>query len=315
MSKTKKSWSAFPKPAPNHAAGALREIMRELGPINKDHEVIIKGKKAYNYRGIEDVMNAFHGLLAEHGLVCIPKLTSEPVFTLTDSPYQPCHITAVYEFHLQSMVDESVVVLGPVVGEGYDNQDKAANKALSNAMKYALFTSFCIATGELRDSEADDQGDSGGYVAPIQPRSAAASSRPVDKADDDKDARHRDELLGIVMKLGEGDVGKAKEMLKKFSSFTSTIAASKGEVIFIDSFKNPQFPDDKDKWNPKLKGKWLNTTLSKARNAYDKWFDDNPEKLEEMGKELESDTEGISEEEQEQINDMVGKAEESMFDK
>ena len=42
-----------------------------------------------------------------------------------------------------------------VIGEGMDPGDKATNKALSIAFKYACFQLFCIPTEEMRDPDAE----------------------------------------------------------------------------------------------------------------------------------------------------------------
>ena len=42
-----------------------------------------------------------------------------------------------------------------VVGEGMDSGDKAANKAMAIAHKYALLQTFCIPTEEQKDPDAE----------------------------------------------------------------------------------------------------------------------------------------------------------------
>ena len=42
-----------------------------------------------------------------------------------------------------------------VVGEGMDSGDKATNKAMAIALKYACFQVFCIPTEEMKDPDAE----------------------------------------------------------------------------------------------------------------------------------------------------------------
>ena len=42
-----------------------------------------------------------------------------------------------------------------VIGEGMDSGDKASNKALAVAFKYACFQVFCIPTEEMKDPDAE----------------------------------------------------------------------------------------------------------------------------------------------------------------
>jgi hypothetical protein len=46
-------------------------------------------------------------------------------------------------------------VTAVVIGEGMDSGDKATNKAMSIAFKYACFQVFCIPTEEMKDPDAD----------------------------------------------------------------------------------------------------------------------------------------------------------------
>ena len=43
------------------------------------------------------------------------------------------------------------------MGEGMDAGDKASNKAMAVALKYALFQTFCIPTEEMADDDPDRQ--------------------------------------------------------------------------------------------------------------------------------------------------------------
>jgi hypothetical protein len=42
-----------------------------------------------------------------------------------------------------------------VIGEGMDSGDKASNKAMAVALKYALLQVFCIPTEDTKDPDAD----------------------------------------------------------------------------------------------------------------------------------------------------------------
>jgi hypothetical protein len=46
-------------------------------------------------------------------------------------------------------------VSATVIGEAMDSGDKATNKSMSIAFKYACFQVFCIPTEEMRDPDAD----------------------------------------------------------------------------------------------------------------------------------------------------------------
>ena len=56
-----------------------------------------------------------------------------------------------YTFYAEDGTNVSAVV----IGEGMDSGDKASNKAMAIAMKYAFFQVFCIPTEEMKDPDAE----------------------------------------------------------------------------------------------------------------------------------------------------------------
>ena len=56
-----------------------------------------------------------------------------------------------YTFYAEDGTSVSAVV----IGEGMDSGDKASNKAMAIAMKYAFFQVFCIPTEEMKDPDAE----------------------------------------------------------------------------------------------------------------------------------------------------------------
>lgn len=130
---------------------AITAIMGELGAISKDKKNVQQG---FMYRGIDDVMNALNPLLAKHQVFVVPEVLehireerqSNKGNTLL---YSICKIK--YTFYASDGSSISAVV----VGEGMDSGDKATNKAMAIAMKYAFFQTFCIATEEMKDPDEE----------------------------------------------------------------------------------------------------------------------------------------------------------------
>ena len=60
-------------------------------------------------------------------------------------------VTVKYTFYAEDGSSVSAVV----IGEGMDSGDKATNKAMSIAFKYACFQVFCIPTEEMVDPDQD----------------------------------------------------------------------------------------------------------------------------------------------------------------
>ena len=57
-----------------------------------------------------------------------------------------------YDFYAE---DGSKVTVGPIPAEGLDSGDKATNKALSAALKYALIQTFSIPTEDMAEADLD----------------------------------------------------------------------------------------------------------------------------------------------------------------
>jgi len=120
-------------------------------------EGISKGRKnqqqGYSFRGIDDVLNALAGLLSNAGLVILPRClsrTSTERETKTGGTLFYVVVEAAFDFVAASDASVHTVV---TFGEAMDSADKATNKAMSAAYKYAAILAFCIpVVGEDADS-------------------------------------------------------------------------------------------------------------------------------------------------------------------
>jgi hypothetical protein len=119
---------------------------------------IAKGKKnqqqGYQFRGIDDVYNALAPLLAKAGLVILPRcMTREVTERQTRNGGALFNVVVEVEFDFVSSHDGSkhTVVM---YGEAMDSADKATNKAMSAAYKYAAMQAFCIPTEGDNDADA-----------------------------------------------------------------------------------------------------------------------------------------------------------------
>ena len=131
---------------------AMINILRDIKAIGKDKQA--SGYATFNYRGIDDVYNALNPVMAQHGVFCVPELLDSSREERTNAKEKVVAYVTVkvrYTFYAEDGSSVSCVV----AGEGMDSGDKATPKALSIAMKYALFQTFCIPTEELADPDAE----------------------------------------------------------------------------------------------------------------------------------------------------------------
>lgn len=113
----------------------------------------------FMFRGIDDVYQAVAPLLAKNGLCVLPNVVSRTVEARkTKSGGDTYNVAVRVEFSFVSAKDGSAHIVA-TCGEANDTQDKATNKAMSAAYKYACFQAFCIPTEG--DNDADAGRDSG----------------------------------------------------------------------------------------------------------------------------------------------------------
>lgn len=130
--------------------GAIAAAMSEIGAIQKNKK---NQQQGFQYRGIDDVMNALYPILSRHGMFLAPEVlehTREERTTKSGGNL----IYSILKIRYTLYADDGSSVSAVVIGEGMDSADKSSNKAMSVGMKYALFQLFCIPTEEMIDPDA-----------------------------------------------------------------------------------------------------------------------------------------------------------------
>ncbi len=136
----------------------MPKIMAECEPIAKDRR---NESQKYNFRGVDDVYAALQEVLAKHGVFTMPYVLTER----TEERQTKAGSALIYrilKIRYRFYADDGSYVDARVIGEGMDSGDKASNKAMSVAHKYALLQAFAIPTEGLKDPENESHD-----VAPI----------------------------------------------------------------------------------------------------------------------------------------------------
>ena len=126
---------------------AIIGVMSDIGVIGKEKK---NAQQGFKYRGVDDVMNALQPVMVQHGLFVVPEIIDQKREERQTSRggnliYSVC--TVRYTFYAKDGSSVQCVV----IGEGMDSGDKATNKAMSIAFKYACFQVFCIPTEEMKE--------------------------------------------------------------------------------------------------------------------------------------------------------------------
>lgn len=123
----------------------INAIMDEIEPIGKDS---VNKQQGFKYRGVDAVMNALQPLFAKHKLFCVPEVISSMREDRTSSKGNLL-IYSIIRVKYKFYAEDGSFIETTVEGEGMDSGDKATNKALAIAFKYACFQLFCIPTEEI----------------------------------------------------------------------------------------------------------------------------------------------------------------------
>jgi hypothetical protein len=134
-------------------------------------------QQGYNFRGIDDVYNVVSPLLGAHGLCILPRVLSRQcVERQTAKGGVLFYVTCEVEFDFVSAEDGSKHTV-KTYGEAMDSADKATNKSMSAAYKYAVMQAFAIPTEGDNDADATTHGD----LTPSQQQRQPAARQPQGK--------------------------------------------------------------------------------------------------------------------------------------
>ena len=123
--------------------------MKDITAIGKDSR---NQAQNFNFRGIDAVYNELHSLLARHGVVCLPEAgtpVTEERTNKNGTILRFVQLPMRYNF----IAEDGSTITCSVIGEGMDSGDKATNKAMAIAHKYALLQTFLIPTEEQKDPD------------------------------------------------------------------------------------------------------------------------------------------------------------------
>jgi hypothetical protein len=160
---------------------AIAKVQGELAKTGISKNRRNKQGEGYMFRGIDDVYAALSPLLAANGLCIIPRVISRDIAERQSSRGNPLfYVTVHAEFDFVSAEDGSKHTAA-TFGEAMDSGDKATNKAMSAAYKYAAFMTFAIPTEGDNDADATthDVAPRGGEG---QSKEGAVSPHPDRKA-------------------------------------------------------------------------------------------------------------------------------------
>lgn len=201
----------------------LNQVMEYVGAVHKSER---NTHQSFNFRGIDNVVNAVSPALRKHGVVVVPCVNSSEAETLeigqnrTRMGYVRVNVT--YTFYA---LDGSNIAT-TVVAESMDSGDKATAKAMSVAFRTALLQTLCLPTDDL-DPDADS------YVRSEPQRSAEAPQRSASKVSR--------AAVGSKSEpsISDNQLKFLRELAIKVGADDETVVALSGGIK-IEALSNPQ---------------------------------------------------------------------------
>ena len=159
---------------------AITGVISDVGYVAKDK---VNKQQGFRYRSVDDVFNALHPALAKNKVFIVPQILDREQITIGKTKNGTDMIKVVCRIKFTFYAEDGSCVESVIIGEGLDTGDKATNKAMSIAYKYACFQVFCIPTEEMIDPDAErpeqqlatPKAPSAPPKAPTTPAKAAAS--------------------------------------------------------------------------------------------------------------------------------------------
>lgn len=124
---------------------AWADVMADVQGLGK-HQRTDSGNR-FNFRGVDDVMNAVGPVLRQHGVSVVPSaVTHHPETYATKTGTAMRNVTVLVSYAIHGPAGDTMT--GAAAGEAADAGDKATPKAMSVAFRTFLLQSLCLPTDE-----------------------------------------------------------------------------------------------------------------------------------------------------------------------
>ena len=124
---------------------AWAAVMADVQALGKNQRT--DSGNRFNFRGVDDVMNAVGPALRRHGVAVVPTaVTHVPESYATKTGTAMRNVTVVVSYAIVGPAGDSMP--GAAAGEAADAGDKATPKAMSVAFRTFLLQSLCLPTDE-----------------------------------------------------------------------------------------------------------------------------------------------------------------------
>lgn len=154
----------------------LNRVKSAVGAVGKEGR---NQQQNFNFRGVDQVVNAVSPHLNEHGIITVPEVLSHSYETIEIGSKRTAmgHVTLKVKYHFYGPAGDALTAT--VVSESMDSGDKAMAKAMSVAYRIALLQVLNLPTTEADpDSQSYERSErSAETVKTVEVRVPARSAQ------------------------------------------------------------------------------------------------------------------------------------------
>lgn len=206
--------------------GKMINVMRAISPVGKSQKNKDQG---WMFRGIDDMYNTLHELLAKEGIIVKPEVLSSETSTFPSQRGGTIFKT-VKRIKYSFVAEDGSEFVTIMDGEGMDTGDKSGSKAESIAHKYDLIQVFLIPTADLAEPDKDV------YEVAEEPNGKNVQKKTKDHAvpptkNPDGDSKAADDMLNATEPTEDKATVKFREIIGILNTSKKINDKQKAEIM------------------------------------------------------------------------------------
>lgn len=159
MSAKEKTLSAVPDLPTLDIYQRISLVMEEVGAVKKERK---NTQHNFNFRGVDDVVNAVSPILRKYGIVVIPQILEEMHEQVATGSNRTMMGWVRLKVRYRLAISKDDFIETDIPSEAFDTGDKATAKAMSVAYRTMFLQVLCLPTDEPDPDEVSHERSSGG---------------------------------------------------------------------------------------------------------------------------------------------------------
>lgn len=204
---------------------AIAGVIADVGAVGKDK---VNKQQGFKFRSVDDVYNALHPALAKNRVFIVPEIL-EQTREMHQTKSGTQMVLVICKIRFTFYAEDGSYIQSVIIGEGLDTGDKATNKAMAIAYKYACFQVFCIPTEEMVDPDSESLESRNDGKADTKRKRTAG--KPSEKKSESKDPETQ---KGYISKQAESSGQEAAPDSKITAAMVNTIRAEEKRTGVTD---------------------------------------------------------------------------------